>query len=73
MTPTVLDEAAATARMIADQRGHSRVSMTQDVHRGRLSREARVVAALESADPARPVSIRGANGGLRVAAKIASD
>jgi integrase len=31
-TATVLDEAGATARMIADQLGHSRVSMAQDVH-----------------------------------------
>ena len=34
-TATVLDEAGATAGMIADQLGHSRVSMTQDVYLGR--------------------------------------
>jgi integrase len=50
-TATVLDEAGATARMIADQLGHSRVSMTQDVYLGRRSRESRVAAALESVDP----------------------
>ena len=59
-TATVLDGAGATARMIADQLGHSRVSMTQDVYLGRRSRESRVVAALESADPGRPTAIRGA-------------
>ena len=46
-TATVLDEAGATARMIADQLGDSRVSMTQDVYLGRRSRESRVAAALE--------------------------
>ena len=50
-TATVLDEAGATARMIADQLGHSRVSMTQDVYLGRRSRESRVAAALEGLDP----------------------
>ena len=50
-TATVLDEAGATARMIADQLGHSRVSMTQDVYLGRRSRESRVAAALEGVDP----------------------
>ena len=32
---TLLDESGASARMIADQMGHSRVSMTQDVYLGR--------------------------------------
>jgi integrase len=50
-TATVLDEAGATARMIADQLGHSRVSMTQDLYLGRRSRESRVAAALEGVDP----------------------
>ena len=59
-TATVLDDGRATARMIADQLGHSRVSMTQDVYLGRRSREARVMAALESADPARLTTIGGA-------------
>ena len=60
----VLDEGGATARMIADQLGHSRVSMTQDVYLGRRSREVRVVAALELADPTES-AIRGAKRGLR--------
>ena len=46
-TATVSDDGGATARMIADQLGHSRVSMTQDVYLGRRSRESRVMAALE--------------------------
>ncbi|MEU6127535.1 tyrosine-type recombinase/integrase [Saccharopolyspora sp. NPDC047091] len=39
---TILDEAGLTARLIADQLGHSRPSMTQDVYMGRksVSREA---------------------------------
>jgi integrase len=50
-TATVLDEAGATARMIADQLGRSRVSMTQDVYLGWRSREYRVAAALAGVDP----------------------
>ena len=50
-TATVLDEGGATARMIADQLGHSRVSMTQDVYLGRRGRESRVATALEGVDP----------------------
>jgi integrase len=50
-TATVLDEAGATARMIADQLGHSRVSMAQGVHLGRRSQDSRVTAALEGVDP----------------------
>ena len=37
--------------MIADQLGHSRVSMTQDVYLDRRSQESRVAAALEGVDP----------------------
>ena len=48
---TLLDGSGATARMIADQLGHSRISMTQDVYLGRRSRESRVAAALEGVDP----------------------
>ena len=50
-TATVLDEAGATARMSADQLGHSRVSMTEDVYLGRRSRESRVAAVLEVVIP----------------------
>ena len=50
---TVLDDNGASARMIADQLGHSRVSMSLDVYLGRRSVDPRVLAALEAADPQR--------------------
>ena len=50
---TVLDSSGASARMIADQLGHSRVSMSLDFYLGRKSADPRVLAALEAADPAR--------------------
>ena len=50
-TATVLDEMGATGRMIADQLGHTRVSMSLDVYLGRGLADPRVLAALESADP----------------------
>ena len=46
-TATMLDEAGLSARMIADQLGHARPSMTQDVYMGRRAVDARVAAALE--------------------------
>jgi integrase len=49
---TLLDRSGATARMIADQLGHSRVSMTQDVYLGRRPTNANNVAALEAYKPA---------------------
>ena len=52
-TATVLDEMGATGRMIADQLGHTRVSMSLDVYLGRGLADPRVLAALESADPLR--------------------
>jgi integrase len=45
---TVLDEAGLTARMIADQLGHSRPSMTQDRYMGRGTVSPANAAALES-------------------------
>jgi integrase len=48
---TLLDESGATARMIADQLGHARVSMTQDVYLGRRASNAANAAALEAHDP----------------------
>ena len=48
---TLLDESGASARMIADQLGHSRVSMTQDVYLGRRAGNAGNIAALEAANP----------------------
>ncbi|GAB77848.1 hypothetical protein AUCHE_08_00900 [Austwickia chelonae NBRC 105200] len=50
-TASVLDDSGLTARLIADQLGHSRVSMTQDVYLGRGAPDPRVVAALELIDP----------------------
>ena len=44
----LLDSSGATARMIADQLGHARVSMTQDVHMGRRAVAPELAAALES-------------------------
>jgi len=45
---TILDEAALSARLVADQLGHSRPSMTQDVYMGRRSVDFRAAAALEA-------------------------
>lgn len=44
---TVLDEAKLSARQIADQLGHSKPSMTQDVYMGRGAVSAENAAALE--------------------------
>jgi len=46
---TILDEAALSARLVADQLGHSRPSMTQDVYMGRRSVDSQVAVALEAA------------------------
>ncbi|MEU6155224.1 site-specific integrase [Actinosynnema sp. NPDC047251] len=46
---TILDEANLTARLIADQLGHSRPSMTQDVYLGRKAVDRRTAEALECA------------------------
>ncbi len=48
---TLLDQSGASARMIADQLGHSRVSMTQDVYLGRRAGNASNLAALEAYNP----------------------
>jgi len=50
---TILDESGASARMIADQLGHSRVSMTQDVYMGRRAVNSAVAEALNASDPDR--------------------
>lgn len=44
---TILDEAGLSARMIADQLGHSRPSMTQDVYMGRKAPSRETAEALE--------------------------
>jgi integrase len=46
---TILDEAGLTARVVADQLGHSRPSMTQDVYLGRKVVSRLTANALEAA------------------------
>ena len=50
---TLLDESGMTARQIADQLGHSRVSMTQDKYLGRGAVNTGNVRALEAVNPDR--------------------
>jgi integrase len=45
---TLLDEPGLTARQIADQLGHSKVSTTQDVYMGRRVTSRKAADALES-------------------------
>lgn len=45
---TLLDESGASPRMIADQLGHSRDSMTMDVYLGRRASNAGNLTALEA-------------------------
>jgi integrase len=44
---TMLDQGGLSARMIADQLGHARISMTQDVYMGRRAVDGSVASALE--------------------------
>lgn len=46
---TILDEAALSARLVADQLGHSRTSMTQDFYLGRRSVDSQATVALDAA------------------------
>ncbi len=48
-TATILDDAGQSARQIADQLGHARPSLTQDVYTGRRSKNPNAAAALEGA------------------------
>lgn len=48
-TATILDEAGLSARAVADQLGHARPSMTQDVYMGRKVQTSHAADALESA------------------------
>jgi len=48
-TAMVLDQAALSARLVADRLGHSRPSMTQDVYLGRRAVDSQVSEALEAA------------------------
>jgi integrase len=62
---TILDEAALSARLVADQLGHSRPSMTQDVYMGRRTVDSQAALALEAA--LRDMSGDGVSGGFSVA------
>lgn len=46
---TILDDAALSARLVADQLGHARPSMTQDVYLGRRAVDSQAAFALEAA------------------------
>jgi integrase len=60
---TLLDQSGASARMIADQLGHSRVSMTQDVYLGRRAGNAANLAAIEAYNPdGPPIDAEGGDG-----------
>jgi len=48
-TATILDDAGQSARQIADQLGHARPSLTQDVYMGRRAKKPAAAAALEAA------------------------
>lgn len=56
---TLLDQSGATARMVADQLGHSRVSMTQDVYLSRRAGNAANLAGLEAYNPDLPPATDG--------------
>jgi transcriptional regulator with XRE-family HTH domain len=47
-TATILDDAGQTARQIADQLGHARPSLTQDVYMGRKAKNPGAAQALET-------------------------
>jgi len=48
---TILDEAGMTGREIANQMGHSKISMTQDVYMGREATSDRHAEILERLSP----------------------
>jgi hypothetical protein len=48
-TATILDEAGLSPRIMADELGHARPSMTQDVYLGGRLTDPRAAAALEAA------------------------
>jgi integrase len=56
---TTLDSQGASARMIADQLGHARISMTQGVYMSRRAVHPSIAAALELSDPDVVKDIRG--------------
>ena len=60
---TLLDVEGATARRIADQLGHARVSMTQDVYMGRRAVDSRNADAVDLHDPDGPTAPDAGPGG----------
>jgi len=58
-TATILDEAGLSARQVADQLGHARISITQDVYLGRRLASRRAAEALERAFPDRQDEMDG--------------
>jgi integrase len=67
---TILDEAALSARVVADQLGHSRPSMTQDVYLGRRAVDSQASLALEAA--LRDAALASVNHGNSMAGAEAS-
>ncbi|HEV2087207.1 MAG TPA: hypothetical protein VGR21_02730, partial [Cryptosporangiaceae bacterium] len=51
---TLLDDVGLSARVVADQLGHAKPSMTQDVYVGRNMIDPRATAALDAMFPAPP-------------------
>ena len=47
---TLMDESGLPVRVIADQLGHAKVSMTQDVYLGRKTRQTGAAGVLEAID-----------------------
>jgi integrase len=62
---TILDEAALSARLVADQLGHSRPSMTQDVYMGRRAVDSQAALALDAA--LRDIAVGGEKHGKSMA------
>ena len=56
---TILDEAGLSSRLVADQMGHARPSMTQDVYLGRKLVSPRVAEALEAVPAEPPTESQG--------------
>lgn len=67
---TILDEAALSARLVADQLGHSRPSMTQHVYLSRRAVDSQAALALEAA--LRDMTPASEKGGKGVGMKKAS-
>lgn len=68
---TILDEAALSARLVADQLGHARPSMTQDIYMGRRAIDSQAAEALEAA--LRQMLPEAQKGGKSVAEDVGPD